>query len=124
MIGETDHDYLREPRFFFFTKGLRESLTPMNQPIQCTPVGKLTRSPSVSVYVEETLYFYLHKKVYTWLYEKFVPFTGASRYHNCCVDGGTSPEYFLYTLGCIQVDYVKLITQHFFISLSTLLTFR
>jgi hypothetical protein len=20
--------------------------------------------------------------------------TGASRYHNCCIDGGTSPEYF------------------------------
>jgi hypothetical protein len=23
-----------------------------------------------------------------------LPFTRASRYHNCCVDGGTSPEYF------------------------------
>jgi hypothetical protein len=20
--------------------------------------------------------------------------TGVSRYHNCCIDGGTSPEYF------------------------------
>jgi hypothetical protein len=25
-------------------------------------------------------------------------FTGASRYHNCGIDGGTSPEYFGYTL--------------------------
>jgi hypothetical protein len=24
--------------------------------------------------------------------------TGASRYHNCCIDGGTSPEYFGFTL--------------------------
>jgi hypothetical protein len=23
-----------------------------------------------------------------------LPHTGASRYHNCCIDGGTSPEYF------------------------------
>jgi hypothetical protein len=23
-----------------------------------------------------------------------LPYTGASRYHNCCIDGGTSPEYF------------------------------
>jgi hypothetical protein len=27
-----------------------------------------------------------------------LPFTGASRYHNYCIDGGTSPEYFGYTL--------------------------
>jgi hypothetical protein len=26
-----------------------------------------------------------------------LPSTGASRYHNCCTDGGTSPEYFGYT---------------------------
>jgi hypothetical protein len=26
--------------------------------------------------------------------------TGASRYHNCCIDGGTSPEYFGYHLIC------------------------
>jgi hypothetical protein len=26
--------------------------------------------------------------------------TGASRYHNCCIDDGTSPEYFLYHLVC------------------------
>jgi hypothetical protein len=25
--------------------------------------------------------------------------TGASRYHNCCINGGTSPEYFGYILG-------------------------
>jgi hypothetical protein len=24
--------------------------------------------------------------------------TGASRYHDCCIDGGTSPEYFEYHL--------------------------
>jgi hypothetical protein len=23
-----------------------------------------------------------------------LPFTGASSYHNCCIDGGNSPEYF------------------------------
>jgi hypothetical protein len=23
-----------------------------------------------------------------------LPFTGASRYRNCCIDGGTCPEYF------------------------------
>jgi hypothetical protein len=28
-----------------------------------------------------------------------LPYTGASRYHNCSLDGGTSPEYF----GCILV---------------------
>jgi hypothetical protein len=27
-----------------------------------------------------------------------LPSTGASRYHNYCIDGGTSPEYFGYTL--------------------------
>jgi hypothetical protein len=27
-----------------------------------------------------------------------LPSTGASRYHNYCMDGGTSPEYFVYTL--------------------------
>jgi hypothetical protein len=27
-----------------------------------------------------------------------LPSTGASRYHNCCIDGGISPEYFGYTL--------------------------
>jgi hypothetical protein len=26
-----------------------------------------------------------------------LPYTGASRYHNYCIDGGTSPEYFGYT---------------------------
>jgi hypothetical protein len=26
--------------------------------------------------------------------------TGALRYHNCCIDGGTSPEYFGYILVC------------------------
>jgi hypothetical protein len=28
----------------------------------------------------------------------FLPSTDALRYHNCCIDGGTSPEYFGYTL--------------------------
>jgi hypothetical protein len=27
-----------------------------------------------------------------------LPSTGASRYHNCCIDGGISPEYFGYTI--------------------------
>jgi hypothetical protein len=27
-----------------------------------------------------------------------LPSTGASRYHNCCISGGISPEYFGYTL--------------------------
>jgi hypothetical protein len=27
-----------------------------------------------------------------------LPSTGVSRYHNCCIDGGTSPEYFGCTL--------------------------
>jgi hypothetical protein len=27
-----------------------------------------------------------------------LPSTGASRYHNCCIDGGASPKYFGYTL--------------------------
>jgi hypothetical protein len=34
----------------------------------------------------------------TWhtdsLYMVVLPSTGASRYYNCCIDGGTSPEYF------------------------------
>jgi hypothetical protein len=29
-----------------------------------------------------------------------LPSTGVSRYQNCCIDGGTSPEYFGYTLVC------------------------
>jgi hypothetical protein len=29
-----------------------------------------------------------------------LPSTGASRYHNCCIDGGTSPENFGYHLVC------------------------
>jgi hypothetical protein len=28
----------------------------------------------------------------------FLPSTGASGYNNCCIDGGTSPEYFGYNL--------------------------
>jgi hypothetical protein len=31
-----------------------------------------------------------------------LPSTGASRYHNCCVDGGTSPENF----GSTHVYYI------------------
>jgi hypothetical protein len=31
-----------------------------------------------------------------------IPSTGASRYHNCCIDGATGPEYFGYTL--VNVD--------------------
>jgi hypothetical protein len=27
-----------------------------------------------------------------------LPSTGASRYHNCCIDGGNTPEYFGYHL--------------------------
>jgi hypothetical protein len=27
-----------------------------------------------------------------------LPATSASRYHNCCIDGGTNPEYFGNTL--------------------------
>jgi hypothetical protein len=34
---------------------------------------------------------------YTDLLDMVVlPSTGVSRYHNCCIDGGTSPEYFGY----------------------------
>jgi hypothetical protein len=33
--------------------------------------------------------------------------TGASRYHNCCIDGGTSPEYFGYTI--VHVDPASLL---------------
>jgi hypothetical protein len=29
-----------------------------------------------------------------------LPFTGASCYHNCCIDGGTNLEYF----GCALID--------------------
>jgi hypothetical protein len=37
-----------------------------------------------------------------------LPSTGASRYHNCCIDGGTSPQYFGYTLVHIrQTVYSK-----------------
>jgi hypothetical protein len=32
--------------------------------------------------------------------------TGASRYHNCCIDGGTSPEYFGYHPVCNVPDLV------------------
>jgi hypothetical protein len=33
--------------------------------------------------------------------------SGASRYHNYCIDGGTSPEYFGYTLVSHQEEDVK-----------------
>jgi hypothetical protein len=29
--------------------------------------------------------------------------TGSSRYHNCCKEGGTSPEYFEYRLVAVQM---------------------
>jgi hypothetical protein len=32
-----------------------------------------------------------------------LPSTGASRYHNCCIDGSTSPEYFGFTLVLLYV---------------------
>jgi hypothetical protein len=42
----------------------------------------------------------LHATWHTYLLDMVVlPSTGASRYHKCCKDGGTSPEYF----GCILV---------------------
>jgi hypothetical protein len=33
------------------------------------------------------------------------PSTDASRHHNCCIDGGTSPEYFGYTLVGVSLFY-------------------
>jgi hypothetical protein len=33
-----------------------------------------------------------------------LPSTGASRYHNCCIDGGISPEYFRYNLVYCNVE--------------------
>jgi hypothetical protein len=32
-----------------------------------------------------------------------LPSTSASRYHNCCIDGGVSPEYFGCTLICAEI---------------------
>jgi hypothetical protein len=34
------------------------------------------------------------------------PSTGASRYHNYCIDGGISPEYFLYTL-VLKISFIR-----------------
>jgi hypothetical protein len=36
-----------------------------------------------------------------------LPSTGASRYSNCCIDGGTSPEYFGYTLVLVLQELSK-----------------
>jgi hypothetical protein len=41
--------------------------------------------------------------------------TGASRYHNCCIDGGTSPEYvgyhlvFLKSVSCVFIEDANLV---------------
>jgi hypothetical protein len=40
-----------------------------------------------------------------------VPSTGASRYHNCCIDGGTSPEYFGYNL--VHVKWASVVVWMF-----------
>jgi hypothetical protein len=34
--------------------------------------------------------------------------TGASRYHNCCIDGSASPEYFGYILVAVVEVYLPL----------------
>jgi hypothetical protein len=44
--------------------------------------------------------------------------TGASRYHNCCIDGGTSPEYFGYTL----VYNCTIVLKHTFVYTHSLAT--
>jgi hypothetical protein len=42
---------------------------------------------------------HLHATWHTdWLNMVVLPSTGASRYHNCCIDGATIPESFGYTL--------------------------
>jgi hypothetical protein len=47
----------------------------------------------------------------TWhtdsLYMVVLPSTGASRYHNCCVDRGTSPEYFGNTFVCCRYSWLE-----------------
>jgi hypothetical protein len=40
-----------------------------------------------------------------------VPSTGASRHHNCCIDGGTNPEYY----GCSTLEHVWQHLTHFFL---------
>jgi hypothetical protein len=37
-----------------------------------------------------------------------LPSTGASRYNNCCIDGGINSEYFGYTLACLMVLVIHL----------------
>ena len=45
---------------------------------------------------------HIHPASATWHTDSLnmvvLPSTGASRYHNCCIDGGTSPENFGYHL--------------------------
>jgi hypothetical protein len=41
-------------------------------------------------------------------YMVVLQFTAASRYHNCYIDGGSSPEYFENTLLHIIYNYVLL----------------
>jgi hypothetical protein len=47
--------------------------------------------------------------------------TGASRYHNCCIDGGTSPKYFGYHLVflLVLVQYYSVILTYKLIALSS-----
>jgi hypothetical protein len=40
-----------------------------------------------------------------------LPSDGASRYHNCCIGSGTSPEYFGYTLVC-DGPIIRLLESH------------
>jgi hypothetical protein len=36
------------------------------------------------------------------------PYTGASRYHKCCIDGGTSPEDFGFTVVLCELPVLVL----------------
>jgi hypothetical protein len=42
-----------------------------------------------------------------------LPSTGASRYHNCCIDGGTTPEYFGCTLVHRHTQILKPLFENF-----------
>jgi hypothetical protein len=54
-----------------------------------------------------------------------LPYTGASRYHNCCIDGVTSPEYFGYTLAYItDISDSKIFCNCIFIIMTAVYTMQ
>jgi hypothetical protein len=89
--------------FVFHQKLLGEDAVPFSDPLWKSPQVMYT-TPNKCVWKLPTS----TQLRATWHTDSLdmvvLPSTGASHYHNCCIDGGTSPEYFGYHLVAVHED--------------------